>query len=438
MPGLLPMVDSPSSASPARITLEYRRRVTLASSLALLWTFFTLVAQFSGVLDSLEQPIVDWYQTLLASPVGPNPKLALVAIDEIPSDRPWPWPRLYYATMLRSIVDSVPDSVVFEMNLYDSDPNSNSFDATFADVVNRANTVIFAGTANLEAGGKGLPANIVTIPYEGDTRLVPKYPSATWALSTFAGNSPAGISDIEAGSGYRCHSLPLVFLIHNKMVPSLTLAASAQLLGADLASSEVQLGRFIYLRQTDHKLLCSIPIDTTGRMQVRFHTTSPASWMASFDNIDVYAEDQLHGRVPEDKDLRKLHNRQVWVGRTDGDAVPHYVTPVGSITSLEVQMQAERTILNQDFIRPLPPVILAMVFFIVAIGGAIFSIRLGPLHAIGLVLVTFVFWVETAILLFRLYNVVLPILSFAGLLFGCYVVGFLALSWDFDPEREPE
>jgi adenylate cyclase len=415
---------------------EVRRRVTLASSLALLWTVFTLVAQFSGAMETFEQPIVDWMQSQTAYPAPPSDQLALVEIDNIPDDRPWPWPRLDYSLMLRGLVDYVPDSVVFEMNLYDSDPQYDSFDSTFAEVVGRANTVIFSATATMLDGSNAapgpLPSNVPTIPFEGDARFVPRFPSAIWPLATFASKSPTGIGNIEASAGLHCHNLPMVFIVHQTLVPSLCLLAAAQILGADLNASEVQLGHAIYLRSSNGTLLRTIPIDSTGRMQIRFHSTPAASWVAPFDNILVDADDMKRG-VPSDQDLHQLGRRQVWVGRTDSTSPTRYQTPVGTLTSLQVQMQAERDILAEDYIRPLPPVIIAMIYFSIAIGGAVLSIRLGPIHAAALVIVTLSFWLETALIVFRACNILLPFYSFGALLFGCYAVGFLALSWELEP-----
>jgi hypothetical protein len=46
------------------------------------------------------------------------------------------------------------------------------------------------------------------------------------------------------------------------------------------------------------------------------------------------------------------------------------------------------------------------------------------------------FWFESAILAFRLYNVILPLPSFAMLLLGTYAMGLLALYWDLEPDED--
>ena len=98
-------------------------------------------------------------------------------------------------------------------------------------------------------------------------------------------------------------------------------------------------------------------------------------------------------------------------------------------------MQAERTILDQDYVRPLPPMILAILYLLVGIGGACSLVRLGPLHGTALLVVTAAFWLESSVLAFRVYNVILPLPSFAMLIFGVYIMAMLAIVWDFDADE---
>jgi adenylate cyclase len=410
-----------------------KRRGALAAGLALLWCVFALLAQFSGALDAFEQPLLDWRQSLAAWPHPPSDELALVAIDTIPPDRPWPWSRFDYSLVLRSLIDYAPQSVVFYMNLNDRDTEYTSFDEVFSHVVERANMVIFAATVMTAPGNSVLPAKLGSLPYHGDTRLVPRFNSAIWPLDTFAGDSPVGVNNVQAEAGLQLHRLPLVFMLDQRMVPSLVLQATAQFLGADFSASEIQVGRAIFLRDRSGTLLRTIPIDDQGQVEIRFRPLPSASWQASFDNILVYDDQMQHG-IPPEHDLRTLARRQVWIGRTDAGERERFNTPLGKINRVQVELQAERTILDQDYVRPLPPMILAALYLFVGIAGAIAVVRLGPLHAlVGLVLVAS-FWIESSVLAFRVYNVILPLPSFAMLIFGAYAMGLLALYWELDPD----
>lgn len=432
LPSSLPTKPAPAPAPPDP---HQKRRVALAAGLALLWGIFTLLAQLSGALDAFEDPLLDWRLSLNSIPAPPSDQLALIAIDTIPPDKPWPWSRLEYSLALRSLIDYAPQSVVFEMNLNDRDTEYASFDDTFSHIVERANTVVFAATVLTPSGVAALPAKLDSLPFHGNMRQVPRFGSAIWPLDTFAGNSPVGVNNLESEAGLRLRRLPLVFMLDGKMIPSLVLQAAAQLLGADLASSEVQIGRAVLLRRKDGKLLRTVPIDDEGRMRIRYHQGPAASWQAGFDNIMLYDDQLQNGIVPE-HDLRSLVRRQVWIGRTDPGERERFKTAVGQLSRVEVQLQAERTILDQDYVRPLPPMILAALYLLIAIGGAAAVIRFGPVHAAAMLVVLAAFWFGLSILAFLVYNVILPLPSFAMLILGAYAVGILALYWDLEPEEE--
>ena len=426
---------APSPADPHH--RHHKRRGTVAAGLALLWVIFTLVAQFSGALDEFEESTLDWRMSLAAWPEPPSSQLALVAIDQIPDDRPWPWSRLDYSIGLRALIDYAPQSVVFNMNLNDRDPNYTSFDDIFSHIVERANTVVFSATGTTSTEGGRPPASLGSLPCAGSTRRVPHFGSAIWPLDTFAGRSPVGVNNVQAETGLHLRSIPLVFLLDHRMVPSLVLQATAQYLGADLAASEAQMGRAIFLRRRDGHLVRTIPIDDEGRMRVRYQPGPAASFQASFDNVVVYDDQLQHGTRPA-QDLRDLRARQVWIGRTDAGLRERFHTPVGTLSLVEVELQAERTILDQDYVRPLPPMILAILYILIGVGGAALIVRIGPVHGTALLVVTAAFWFESALLAFRLYNIILPLPSFAMLVFGVCLMALLALVWDLESEIETQ
>ena len=258
------------------------------------------------------------------------------------------------------------------------------------------------------------PRNSTTLPYHGSLRQVPRFDSAVWPLDTFAGDSPVGANNLESESGLRLRRLPLVFMLNGKMIPSLVLQATAQFLGADLASSEVQVGRAIFLRSKDGKLLRTIPIDDAGRMRIRFHQApSPRGRPASTTSCSTTTSfSRASSRITISAD---------WFAARSGSDAPIPVSANASRPPWQAQprrgsAQAERTILDQDYVRPLPPMILAALYLLIAMGGAVAVIRYGTIHAAAMLVVLAAFWFESSILAFRLYNVILPLPSFAMLL----------------------
>jgi adenylate cyclase len=413
---------------------QRQKRIALAAGLAVTWLIFILFAHFSGALDAFEAPLIDWRLSLHAYPSPASSQLALVAIDNIPPDKPWPWSRFEYSIMLHSLNSYAPASVVFDVSFNDHDTEAGSFDDTFSHQVQRANTVVFAATV-MSTPGAPAAEKIEAIPYTGGTHEVPRFASGMWPLATFASGSPIGINNIDPEAGLRLRRLPLVFMLNGQMVPSLVLQATAQLLGADLTKSEVQVGRAILLRRADGTLVRTVPIDAQGRMRIRYHKGPETTWAASFANIPLY-DDQLQNGIAPPQDLRALVHRQVWIGRTDPADHERFKTPIGQLSRTEVEIQAERTILDQDYLRPLPPMILAGIYLLVAIGIAAAVVRFGLQHAAALLVVTGLFWLETSVVVFRGYNVILPLVSFALLILGAYATGLLAMVWDIETEED--
>ena len=418
------------AASTAAQDAQRQRRIALAAGRGVVWSIFILMAQFSGALDTFEAPLIDWRQSLHAYPSPPSGLLALVAIANIPPDKPWPWSRFEYSIVLHSLNSYAPSSVVFDVSFNDHDTDAASFDDTFSHQVQRANSVVFSATAMVDPSSAPV-GNIDRLPFTGNDHQLPHFASAVWPLSTFANGCPIGVNNIDSESGLRLRRLPLVFLLNGKMVPSLVLQAAAQLLGADLAASEVQVGRAIQLRREDGHLLRTIPIDDEGRMRIRYRKGQEWTWQASFDNIPLY-DDQMENGIQPEIDLRGLVHRQVWIGRTDPADHERFQTPIGQISRVEVELQAERTILEQDYLRQLPPMVLAALYLLFAIGISATVVRFGPMHATAALIASALFWTESSVFLFRAYNIILPLISFAVLLAGTYATGFLAALWDVE------
>ncbi len=412
-----------------------QRRIAVAGGLAVTWTIFILLAYFSGALDAFEAPLIDWRLSLHAYPSPASSQLALVAIDTIPPEKPWPWSRFEYSIVLHSLNAYAPSSVVFDVNFSDRDGDTSSFDDTFSHQVQRANAVVFAATVMASPEETAAPEKIDTIPFTGGARQVPRFTSAIWPLATFASGSPIGINNIDPEAGLRLRQLPLVFMLNGQMVPSLVLQSAAQVLGASLAASQVQVGRAIFLRRADGTVLRTVPIDEEGRMRIRYHKGAETNWATSFDNVALF-DDQIQNGITPGQDLELLGHRQVWIGRTDPGDHERFQTPIGTLSRTEVEIQAERTILAQDYLRPLPPMILAGLYLLAAIGLAAAVVRFGLQHAAALLIVTGLFWIETSVVVFRCYNVIFPLVSFALLIAGAYGTGFLATIWDIESEED--
>jgi adenylate cyclase len=412
------------------------KRYWLAAGLGALLALFVLAAQFAGAFDSPEQPFLDLRQSLPSLNPSPdrNKQLALVAIDYISAERPWPWPRLDYVILLRSLLPFAPKSVVFEPLLHDRDTRYGAFDSTFGNLVNRLDHVVFAAAVLIPDSPNSTPANLVSIPTRGSLGNMPRFNSSLWPLDTFAGNASVGISNLMPETNGQVRRLPLLFLYKNQALPSLSLQAVIQYLDADPKKSEVLLGHEIHLRSRDGTLLRSIPIDEQGRLQLRFRENASAFWTVSFPNVPVFALQRERGESPE-TDLTELRGRQIWVGRTDHKDLPPIGNALPNLSPVELQMLGTSNILNNDFIRNTPAWALVFLYLLFASLSSAFLLRYGWINGGVLEFLLVSVWWETSFLLFRAASINLPIVSFTLLAIGIAGVAYAAQEWDLKPSE---
>ncbi|MGD9897032.1 MAG: CHASE2 domain-containing protein [Candidatus Methylacidiphilaceae bacterium] len=423
---------TPSSAT-AGSRQNQKKSLRLAGLLASLWSILLAIFAYQGLLSEWENKITRWEE--LPASESKTSHFALISIDHIPADRPWPWPRLEYALCLRGLLGQLPQSVVFEVLLSEKGAKMSSFDQTFASLVRRMDHVCFAADALLgEQQGEPLPPGAVRLKgsYKGGN--LTEYRAVIWPGATFAGESPVGLANLDVSAG-EIRSLPLVFRVKDALVPSLALQAAAVYLGADLSQSTVRLGHSIVLRDGRGKRIRTIPMDSDGRIAVRYGRSPKAIPRVDYDSYLVYANQATHGQLSEDE-LPPLRGRQVWIGVTDGAIVPRMATPVGKMTPVELQMQVARQIVEGEMIRPLPWFLTAALAAALCLWGARVFVRLpafGAISAIGILLAGAV---VVSVVTFFFAGIPLPLCTL--LLSGCgaVVCGMATRLWNFSPSRQ--
>ncbi len=411
-----------------------KERTRIAVVLALVWAIGVLMLQQSGVLVEWDSAFLDWQQRQPPVREIVSNDLALIAIDRIPSDRPWPWPRLDFALVLRALIPTVPQSVVFEVLLHDQNHRQEAFDGTFASLVERHDRVIFAAAAFQVGNEVPPPGNLISIPFEGEMQSMTPYHSVFWPVSTFSGGCHVGVSNMTSGPQGSVKSIPLVFRWRERVIPSLVLQAAAERLGADLSKSKMKIGTELELRDAKGKLLRRIPVDREGGLRVRYRKLSYP--VISFDDFLVYADQRERNEVPA-YDLRTLRRRQVWVGRTDQGAV--FQSPLGPRNEVEVQMQAVENILQNDFFRPAHPALIGVLFISFAVCVAGLMVVWKRLWAAILVGVVAGVYGEGAVLMLQGNNILFPVPAFGLLCIGAVLAGLAAVYWEFsEAEVKPE
>lgn len=424
--------ESASSAEPETGQKE-KRRLRIAGLLAVLWSLLLAIFVYHGLFSEWEEKVARWEDFLPAE--SKSSHFALIAIDHIPADRPWPWPRLEYALCLRGLLAQLPQSVVFEVLLNEKGVKMSSFDQTFASLVRRINHVCFAADALLgERQGEPLPSGAVRLRDPAKLDKLTEYRSVIWPAATFVGESPVGLANLEAASG-EVRSLPLVFRVKDALVPSLALQAAAVSLGADLSQASVHLGDAIVLRGPRGKRIRTIPVDADGRIALRYRRSPKTIPRVDYDGYLVYANQANRGRLSDDE-LPPLRGRQVWIGVTDGTIVPKIATPAGPMTPVELQMQITQQIVEGEFIRPVPWFLTVAMAFALCLWGARLFVRLPAFGAIAAIGLLFAGTVAVSFVTFFFVGLALPLCTLFLSALGAVISGTAVRLWNFSPLRE--
>lgn len=410
-----------------------KERLRIATLLATLWSILLAIFAFQGFLSEWEDKVARG-EDLFPSE-SKSSHFALIAIDHIPADRPWPWPRLEYALCLRGLLAQLPQSVVFEVLLSEKGAKMSAFDQTFASLVRRMDRVCFAADALLgEHQGEPLPPGSARLKGSSALDSLTEYRSVIWPGAIFVGDCPVGLANLEAGAE-EIRALPLVFRVKDALIPSLALQAAAVYLGADWSQATVRLGHAVILRDRHGKRIRTIPIHSDGRIALRYRHSPKTIPRIDYDSYLVYANQATHGQLSDDE-LPPLRGRQVWIGVTDGEIVPKMTTPAGTMTPVELQMQVARQIVDGEFIRPLPWFLTAVLAFALCLWGARLFVRLPALAAIAILGVLFAGTLAVSVATFFFVGLALPLVTLFLSALGAVICGAAVRLWNFSPLRQ--
>ncbi|HSI86840.1 MAG: CHASE2 domain-containing protein [Candidatus Methylacidiphilales bacterium] len=407
--------------------LRFRVQLGLAAA----WLLIVTAGHWMGVLQDLDEGMLDW-RIRMPSARPADTQLALIEINEIPPDRPWPWSRLEFTLLLdrESLLRYAPRSLVLEPVLAGPDPVPRE-DSRLAEKLHLYDRHVLAAALVREDAANSTtptpaPANVAGIPTRGSLAAVPKFAGAFWPYEGIAESAAIGISNLRPQGEAVTRWLPMIFQFRDKVVPSLSLQAAAQQLGADLSKSTAVPGSVITLRDGEGKYLRSIPVDEEGRMRVRFHIGRPEGWRDTYGQFLVY-QTSLGSDIRPPYELRLLRNRQVWVGRTDPAAIP-VRTLAGDLPPVRLHMAGALNIIEGDFIRPLSTPMLFFLYALLmgAVIGAFYG--LGMTQAMVLLAIAAVSWLELSIVLFRGWSLAMPMLGFVifalGAALWCVVAAY--------------
>ncbi|MCS7062872.1 MAG: CHASE2 domain-containing protein [Methylacidiphilales bacterium] len=415
----------------------FERRLQLASTLGVIWALLISTASVAGIFDTFEDVVLDWGQTLHNATPYPDRDLALIAIEQVSTDRPWPWPRFEYALMTRALIDRAPHSIVFEVLFNDDDARSSAFDDTFLSYVHRIPKRVFAGAVLRSPDPDPLPEGLTSINVKGERAALPTFGSLLWPLTHLIRDSQAGPRNILPSVNQPLRRIPLIFNVDGTITPSLALQAAAIKIGADPNLTRVVLAQHIELVHSNGKVLRTIPIDKEGCMRLRFYPKQERFLTINFDDFLVMADQAERGTQPS-IDLNLLRKRQIWISCTDRSVSRPILTVVGLRPPVEIHMQAVKMILDNNFTRFWHPVLIFLCFIAFSIFFSRIFVEWGMSPGMALLLVVGLVWGELHMLLYQWLNLAFPLVAFGVLLVGLVAMGLAARLWQFEDEPSPK
>lgn len=242
----------------------------------------------------LEAPLDDWRIRLLQPDnTGPDPRLALIDIDDasLAQEGRWPWPRARIAKLIQALQAHEPALIGVDILF----PDQTRQSTTLADALSADNitTSLVWTTSGIPAHG-ALPEKIRCL---NDCEALPRIRSWINNTSALQGHEQAHISPITDSDGTVRRVFPLV--CHQATcVETLALSLMRQLLGSTPAYQLRQQHSGIALTSTDN--LLTVPLEQDMSLRIPWYSPNGNAipWVSAKDVLNNHLPDDfLNGRV---------------------------------------------------------------------------------------------------------------------------------------------
>ncbi len=336
-----------------------------------------LYAAWPDQVRQLEAPLDDWRIRLLQPQViGPDPRLALIDIDDasLAQEGRWPWSRSRIADLIQALQAQAPALIGVDILFPDQADHSDSLaQALQADNI----TTSLVWTPADRPGHGALPGQVEC---RGDCNALPRMRSWITNIPTLQSREQAHITPITDADGSVRRLFPLV--CHpDTCAETLALSLMRQLLGSPPAYRFDAATRFL---SSDDALL-SLPLatDTSLRIPWYSHDGRAIPW--------VSAQDVLNQQLPADY----LQGRVLILGSSAVGLHDRISTPIApDYPAVEAHALLLQGLLNQQlwYTPPHAHAVAWGVGLIIALALATTLIRQCPLRGLALALTGVTGW----------------------------------------------
>jgi adenylate cyclase len=337
--------------------------------------FVALLFFFSGWLDNGEMKTWDWRVNMLAKPTSHTRKIRLILLDQNSLDwakeangLSWPWPREVYGTIIQFCKRTGARSLAFDVLFTEPSKYGVTDDQAFASEIHGFKHFVGAVFLSRTAGSEKRWPSFAPAPalnVEGIDSWLADTGHTAFARASFP------VSEISAASGvlanvhmdpdldsvYRRAALFEIF--DGKVLPSLALASylSAQ----PDTPLKIYPGRFILGER-------EIPGDAAGKVILNFRGPSGTHKAYSAASV-IQSELRLqNGEAPAIKNLEDFKDAYVLFGFTAPGLFDLRPTPVSGVyPGIEISATMLDNLLANDFIRPVPTVLVIVLTLLVAL-----------------------------------------------------------------------
>ncbi|HHM23474.1 MAG TPA: adenylate/guanylate cyclase domain-containing protein [Bacteroidetes bacterium] len=383
-----------------------RKNLTVLAILLVAGLLTAILAQFS-FMRNLELKTVDFRFRLRGPLTNLDSSLVIVAIDDqtfasIPHK--WPYPRSYYAKLIRNLDEAGARLIVFDLEFTEPYVQDPAQDQELARAARESGKVVFAGKLVTEFGGaqtinRYVLQPIAPISHPGDS-LAP----LPWGLVNIVEDNDGFLRRyfvLKEIGGHRYYSLAVEAYRQLFSVPDDQIRD---------AGKEFVVGELHVPKASPETFM----INYVGPTRT-FHTYSFANILDDFE-FDL---------GDEDTDIFEMHkiwgtfqNKIVFVGASAQELQDVKLTPFfqyagtkQKMPGVEVHANALHTLLTRQFLRRFPRGLSALVVLLMLVLTMLFVYKLKPLRGGGAALVLFFGYLVGTYLAFANANLILPFIS---------------------------
>ena len=321
-----------------------------------------------GIVQPLEWKSWDARLRLLARPERAGRDIVIFLIDQYSLDYfekqmglPWPWPRQIYSAVIDYLRTGGAQAVFFDLIFSESSRAGVEDDQDMARAMKEAGNVFLTlSLSQKEKSEEAMPASTL----DRFAVAAEKLPPSTYPLALSAGLPVDVLIRAARGAGN-------VLFLPDKDGIFRRLPLAGSYMGRLIPSISVALADFV----GGGKNFSSVPVDSSGRMIIRYHgsaETYKRYSIASIINSWALIEEGKEPQVAPSEFAGKI----VLIGGNAPGILDNRPTPLsGACPGVEIHATVLDNLLRQDFIR-IPPLavfiaFLAFVSFLTAVGASV-------------------------------------------------------------------